>query len=51
VKKALKKIEKGASTTETRQDSTPESQVRRAPAVPLSWRESYELAKQGVRVE
>lgn len=51
VKKALKKMEKGASTTETRQDSTPESQVRRAPAGPLSWRESYELAKQGVRVE
>lgn len=47
----LKKMERGAADTETTQEATPDHQVRRGTDKLLSIRESFELAKQGVRVE
>lgn len=50
-KATIEKMRKGAETTETRADATPEREVRnRRPALP-TFEESYEAAKQGIRWE
>lgn len=47
VKAAIAKMTKGAETTETRQDATPERQVRSQPPSTPTIHEAYEAAKRG----
>ncbi len=51
VKAAIAKMTKGAETTETRTDATPERHVRRRATGAISFQEAHELAKQGIRLE
>lgn len=51
VKRRVAKMTKGAEETETREESTPEHQVRKRPAGPVDFRQAYEDAKRGIRYE
>jgi hypothetical protein len=51
VKARLAKITKGAEATETREESTPDSQVKKRPVGPVDFRQAYDDAKRGIRYE